>query len=346
MTFRTRYMIAVGTYADRGFTLMPVAGKSVPPIGVTGSTGRDIDTDDVSRWSNHPDPAYNNVAIRHTRTIAIDVDEGYGNKDGVAQLAKLAERNRLPALPATYSSTARGAGSGSRQYLYRVPSGEAVDAATRLKSNPCPSVEVCYRNHRFTVAFPSKHPDTGDVYHWYLPGDAGTPPSWGDVCTDENGGEVPEVSALAELPREWWTFLSTNRQMQNPHADRIAVTGEDDLLALFRPAHPEVEAAPLRRIRETVDTLSHVGHDTFFAQGLACLEHGVEGVPGAGELYQGLKSRCADYLDSVGRPADELPRMVDEIVDRVQRRLTWRECIGMTGSGEPVYRSTGLTFTR
>ncbi|RTL65866.1 MAG: bifunctional DNA primase/polymerase [Pseudonocardiaceae bacterium] len=326
----TRFSEHADTYLAAGFTPIPVKGKLPPVKGVTG-TKRSVTAEDVRWWVYADHPSYGNLAIRHEQTVAVDVDEGYGDKDGVSQLAQLVTRHRLPPLPATHSTTARGDDSPSRQYLYRVPAGVVVTAETRLRSKPCAAVELCYRNHRYTVAYPSVHPDTGDVYRWYLPADAGAPPSWGARC------EVPHVQALAELPAAWWSHLHVNTQLANPNAANIQTVSEHELLATFRPA-VGVEASELRRIREHVETLDHVGHDDFFALGLRVLELGREGVPGAGDAYLHLKQLAHSYLTAQGRPDTELPSMVATIVDRAQRNLLWRTVRGIKPDGTIVYK--------
>ena len=319
-------------YLAAGFTPIPVHHKLPPMNGVTGRK-RSVTPEDVAAWVAASDPWYGNLAIRHEQTVAVDVDEGYGDKDGVAQLSRLAARHKLPPLPATYSTTARGDRSPSRQYLYRVPEGVHVTAETRLRSKPCAAVELCYRNHRYTVCFPSVHPDTGDTYRWYFPADAGSPPSWGARSA------VPEVSDLAVLPDAWWHHLLTTSQVSNPNAAHVITVSESELLATFRAAAP-VEATELKRVREHVESLDHVGHDDFFANGLRILEFGREGVPGAADAYRNLKRLAQEYLTSQGRPDNELPNMVATIVDRVQRNFVWRKCVGINPDGTCIFSRT------
>lgn len=326
----TRYASAAPHYLDAGYTPIPVHQKLPPVSGVTG-TKRSVTPADVDQWISNPDPWYGNLAIRHEQTLAVDVDDGYGDKNGARQLADLAARHKLPPLPATYSTTARGDGSPSRQYLYRVPPGVTVTPSTRLRSKPCPAVELCYRNHRYTVCSPSVHPDTGDAYRWYLPAGDGVPPGWGDECA------LPAADRLATIPAEWWRHLYTEARHQNPRAAHVDTVPEEELLATFRPAGDHPEADVLRCERERWQQLEHVGHDDFFATGARILEYGIEGVPGAADAYLDLKDAADHYLTREGRPADELPRMVDTIVDRTQRNLVWRKCVGIRGDGTCIF---------
>lgn len=326
----TLFASAATTYLDAGYTPIPVHKKSPPVDDVTGAKGRSVTREDIDGWIREPNRWYGNVAIRHEQTLAIDVDDGYGDKNGVAQLAALATRHKLPPLPATYSTTARGDGSPSRQYLYRVPADVTVISTTRLRSKPCPAVELCYRHHRYTVCAPSVHPDTGYEYRWYLPADDGVPPGWGARC------HAPAAERLATLPAQWWRHLLVVPRHQNPQAAQVVTVPEEELLATFRPAQ-NVEANVLRIERERYEQLDHVGHDDFFATGLRILEYGLQGVPGAVDTYLDLKARASQYLDSEGRPDDELPRMVTTIIDRVQRNLVWRRCVGIRSDGTCIF---------
>lgn len=99
-----------------------------------------------------------NLALRHSGTsIAVDVDN-YHDKNGAATLKRF-ERDAGCAFPPTCYSTARD--DGSRQRFYRVPPGLA------WPSKLGPGVEVIHSGHRYSVVWPSVHPDTGAPYQWF-----------------------------------------------------------------------------------------------------------------------------------------------------------------------------------
>lgn len=282
-------------YLQGGLWPIPVMGKNTPVKGATGYEGT-VTVEKVAAWltTDMHDRAVagrgvrvDNIAIRHQGTLAIDVDEGYGDKDGVKQLAAFAEKAGLPPLPPTWSSTARGPETGSRQYVYRIPE----DA--RLKTKPCPSVELCCWHHRFTVCWPSIHPATGDVYTWYLPGEPGVPPTWGEA-TDR----VPVLSELPMLPSEW--FRAFRGSVAN--ADRtVATVGAPELLATFPQGAPDGLVRHL--IEQWSDEGQHVGHDEAKNALINAFMLGREGHPGVVELYELLVGRFTSYL-SVARPEE------------------------------------------
>lgn len=300
------YDDAAETYLMSGLFPIPIRGKSIPITGATGYEGT-VTAEKVAAWLS-PDPmvrarakrgvGIDNIAIRHQLTVAIDVDQGYGLKGGVAQLAAFAERKGLPPLPGTPSSTARGDNSGSRQYVYRIP------ADVPMKTKPCESVEVCCWHHRFTACYPSIHPTTQNVYSWYLPGPGGVPPGWGARTT-----QVPRVEAFAVLPAEWFTAF---REGVQANADRSALVVDlPDLFATFTPGEPD------GLVQYVINkwTERHIGHDEFKNAGIHCLMLGREGHPGVGVLWQLLVSRYTEYLRS-DRPV-EADREVANLIEAV-----------------------------
>lgn len=272
---------------------IPVLGKSTPIKGVTGYDGT-VTFEKVNAWLHSDAKAraragrgvgMDNIGIRHQLTMAIDVDHGYGEKNGVAQLAEFATANGLPPLPATWSSTARGDDSPSRQYIYRIP----MDA--RFKTKPCKSVELCTWHHRYTVCAPSIHPDTGSAYAWYLPGEPGVPPTWG-----ERTSRYPRADMFAALPTEWFDIMRGTE----PNADTTAVTvALPELMAMFQPGEPDALIQHL--ITKWGDPAQHVGHDEFKNATINALMLGREGRTGVFELLKVLLTRFIGYLQ-VARP--------------------------------------------
>lgn len=283
------YDDAADVYAAGSLWPIPVAGKNPPVKGATGYKGV-VTFEKIAAWT-HPDPrvrasagryaGFGNVALRHRLTVAIDVDHGYGGKDGVARLAKLAAERALPPLPGTWSSTARGDDSPSRQYLYR------LDADEPMKTKPCPSVELCNWHHRFTVCAPSIHPDTGAPYFWYLPGEPGVPPTWGERTT-----RYPRADYLPLLPAEWVEVFCVGAEA---NADTgAAVVALPALLKALPSGPPDHLIAYL--IKKWSDPARHVGHDEFKQEAVHAILLGREGHPGVRDLLRTLYGRHRGYL--------------------------------------------------
>ncbi|MFE1644925.1 bifunctional DNA primase/polymerase [Microbacterium sp. P01] len=179
-------------YLKLGWFPVPVAGKAYPEPGTTGKKGT-VTADSAkalvdSRRSR-------NVAIRHDGTIALDVDGAdHGGKRGDLTLAK--RERKLGALPATYSSTARGDDSPTRQRFFRLPEGFDGKLVSDLGSRS--DVEVIHHDHRYSVVAPSVHPDNGAEYRWYDPSGRVT-----DL--------PPHVDELPLLPRKWLEALTVAR---------------------------------------------------------------------------------------------------------------------------------------
>lgn len=277
-------------YLAGGLLPIPVRGKSTPVKGATGYDGT-VTFEKVNAWL-HPDPVVrananrgagiDNIGIRHQLTLAVDVDHGYGEKNGVEQLAAYAAEHNLPPLPATWSSTARGDNSPSRQYLYRIP------ADISFKTKPCKSVELCTWHHRYTVCAPSIHPDTGSAYTWYLPGEAGVPPTWGEP-TDR----VPRADMFAPLPAEWFEALRGNQA----NADRtVEVVAPAELVANFPAGDPDGLVNYL--ITKWSDPAEHVGHDEFKNAAIHAFLLGREGHTGVRDLLDVLWRRYIAYLNT------------------------------------------------
>jgi hypothetical protein len=279
----TPYTVQAATALARGWFSIPVKGKSHVPKGVTGSAGT-VDKDTVRKHLISREAGYDNLGIRHDGTIAIDVDV-YEEKNGVESLRKFATQHNLSPLPPTYSSTARGPQSPSRQYFYRLPEYVKLESKPRIDGHLAEDVEICQYHHRFSVIYPSVHPDTGEVYMWYLPGDEGF--SWGEV-TDE----MPDVDDLPELPEEWIIAL---QRAEDSELDYDAdVTDADSLISTFRDGEP---SPPVLKAIETART-QHPGHDATYSSLYNAFMFGREGHPGVRRLVSIIVSRHQEYLET------------------------------------------------
>jgi hypothetical protein len=168
----------------RGILPLPPHAKKPVPVGWTGREGHWPSVADIYAWAEDRHGA--NLGLRlPLHVIGIDVD-AYDDKIG-AQTLKEAE-DKWGALPPTWRSTSRDDGiSGIR--LYRIPEGLAWPGEVG------PDIEIIRWCHRYTVAWPSLHPQ-GRTYRWIDP----------DGIT--RIGDVPEVDELPDLPETWIVGLS------------------------------------------------------------------------------------------------------------------------------------------
>lgn len=168
----------------RGILPLPPHAKKPVPVGWTGREGHWPSVADIYAWTEDRHGA--NLGLRlPLHIIGIDVD-AYDDKIG-AQTLKEAE-DKWGALPPTWRSTSRDDGiSGIR--LYRIPEGLAWPGEVG------PDIEIIRWCHRYTVAWPSLHPQ-GRTYRWIDP----------DGIT--RIGDVPEVDELPDLPETWTIGLS------------------------------------------------------------------------------------------------------------------------------------------
>ena len=174
------YATAAARYLANGWAPLPLPhGKKGPvPTGWTGNDGAWPSGADVWAWTeDHPD---GNIALRLPPTVlGIDVDH-YGDKPGGLVLHKLEQQ--LGDLPPTWRSTSRDDGvSGIR--LYRIPEGR------RWPGVLGPGIETIRHAHRYTVAWPSTHPN-GGTYRWINPDNL-------------DSLDVPHVDDLPDLPAAW-----------------------------------------------------------------------------------------------------------------------------------------------
>lgn len=312
----TPYDETAEIYYMSGLWTIPVAGKCPPVAGATGYGGV-VNVEKIAAWTD-PDPKvreaagrfrhHTNGAVRHWRTLAIDVDHGYNDKDGVTHLTQFARDHDLSPLPATWSSTARGDQAQARQYFYNLPPGDQITFNTK----PCDAVELCTWHHRYSIVYPSVHPDNGWTYRWYRPDRDGVPPTWGR-CDEQ----IPRAASFAVLPQEWLkAFTGTVAD-----ADRTMDTAElDELLDTFPEGEPDIWVQ--QQIDKYNDMTTHVGHDVFKKAGLHALLLGREGHSGAGELFQLLVERLEHYVYDV-RPrsaASEVTSLVDWVTELAQQK--------------------------
>ena len=210
-----------------------------------------------------------------TGVIGIDVD-AYLKKDqikpGDVSLAELF--TQLGPLPPTWSSTARGPGL-SRIYFYRVP--EDV----RLSGILGPGIEAIQRHHRYAVAWPSTHPETGQQYRWYAPD--GTP-----------SARIPRPSELPELPAKWVAAKTVESG-----SNRAPATSADTAAAYSAITQAQGDMCPEMSYmkRKSLEMMQHAAavgearHDTMLGLSFEVCNLALEGHAGYAEMQ--------DYLQGV-----------------------------------------------
>lgn len=191
------YADAAKLYFSAGWANpIPVRGKRIPATGYTGYDGASVSYADIAAWIDGQEGAHN-IGLRMAGTIGIDVDAHDGE---IGNITLERAQATLGELPPTWSTTSRGAGD-SRILIYNLPQGasdlnrELEYAEKNFVRDFGPNVEILHRGHRYAIAWPSVHPDTGAVYQWYRP-------------NGERSGEVPKKRDLATLPAAWWQFLT------------------------------------------------------------------------------------------------------------------------------------------
>lgn len=229
------YASVAEQYTEHGWDLIPVIGKSIPPKGATGYDGTVTDAKRTA-WLSDPKKRAANSAIRHRGTIAIDVDE-HDDKHGATTLARW--ESEFGPLPVTFTSTARHERDPqSRQHIFRVQEG------TRLLTSES-NIEICQHHHRYSVVWPSVHPDTGEVYRWFAP----------------DGSQMdgpPSLEEIPWLPQAWLDGLAADNAPKR-EADRGTTTPRRSPTG--KTLEQLLENPPKRGQGRTNDWLSRVaGH--------------------------------------------------------------------------------------
>lgn len=201
------YESAHGLYRKAGWSgvlPLPAGQKTPPPRGWTGWESPDPSAADSHTWATES-PTVGGVDYRGTSQLALrmpatvvglDVDH-YGVKHGKDTMAE-AER-RWGVLPLGPHSSARGDGP-SAIWFFQVPRGAALRTLIKFPELGLGHVEVIQRHHRYAVAWPSTHPDTGQQYRWY-----GKPEA---APVGEDGIWIPNVADLPDLPAAWLEALA------------------------------------------------------------------------------------------------------------------------------------------
>lgn len=191
--------------------IIPIHRRTkVPFSGFTGRNGAQVTYAQSATAAQERKYASCNLALRlDPGFIGIDVDD-YDGKPGGRVLAAL--EAQLGALPPTWKSTARmpeDPVSGIR--LFRVPADLEFDGIAG------PGIEIVQHHHRYVMAWPSVHPKTGRVYHWYGP-------------DNERLEFPPPPEDVPVLPDVWVDHLAVSSTAERSVGDG---TGVSDFLAEF-----------------------------------------------------------------------------------------------------------------
>lgn len=249
-------------YADEyyraGFAPLPLPpGQKAPvPSGFTGWDGVTPEPEQIQRWK--ASRATSNIGLRlPDGVLGIDVDAYHGGGETLAGLEE-----RLGKLPDAPLCTSRDDGSGIR--LFRVP------PSVHWVGNIPPGVEIIQHGHRYVVAPPSMHPDTGRPYAWWWQRD-------GELFTGMGFG-IPVLDTLPWLPDNWVEYLRDARE-------RTAEDGYTGSAAEWFNSVPPGE--PCRTLDVAVETriwdLQHgdTRHDAMNAGVAEVVKLGAEGHVGA-----------------------------------------------------------------
>ena len=223
-------------YWKKGFKAFPAQDKKPLVSKATGHDG-EITVEKVLSWVQDYSYRYAHVSLRAEGWIGIDVDN-YDGKQGAKQLEELEER--LGVLPDTFTSTARGGFSKSRQYIYRVPDD------TPRKSKAAKDIEIIQRCHRNTAAYPTYHRKTGQVYRWYNPD--------GTLADD-----IPRLEDIPFLPEPWLDYLARGSGYDNGHGSHDLFQGDLTPWALWLGDGEPSEA--YQSLIVSINANDHIGHD-------------------------------------------------------------------------------------
>jgi hypothetical protein len=196
-----------------GTLLLPARRKSPPPEGYTGEGGAWPTTATLEAWAQKG----GNIGLRLPHdVVALDVDK-------VEAFATLLID--LGPLPPTW----RSVGAREPGHLYfRLPAGVSY----RDLKAPCAGTDLLRHNHRYSLVWPSEHPN-GGTYRWVGP-------------NGEDG--IPKPTQLAVLPEAWVERLRAPRPNPAPRAgdspwDMFETHEADPLLVTGNPipsgAHQE-----------------------------------------------------------------------------------------------------------
>jgi len=274
-----------------GVLPVPPRRKAPLPGGYSGYNGEYPSRDRIKHWIEkgfnakvkisetetavlHFDSVDANLALRLPNFIVgIDVD-AYDGKKGRECLAYAEQL--WGELPPTVRSTSRLDGiSGIR--LYRVPVGTLLQQVITFQhpdKGRLDGIEVCQYHHRYVMAWPSVHPDTGRRYRW----------------VDHDGmmhyTDHPLVGSIPWLPEKWVDALS-----RPPEEELTAHEDAQKVVASLTggPRSKRVDAA-LKKTTEEILSATGGRHDEALRGIGRLLRLNHEGEPGVAEAMGMLET--------------------------------------------------------
>lgn len=273
-----------------GVLPVPPRRKDPLPAGYSGYNGKYPDREKIKSWiengfnakievtknhfeTMHFDAVDANLALRLPNfIIGIDVD-AYDGKKGRECLAYAEQL--WGELPPTVRSTSRLDGiSGIR--LYRVPVGTILQTGVVLQhpeKGRLDGIDILQYFHRYCMAWPSVHPDTGRRYRW-------VDPDGMMHYTDH-----PLLGSVVNLPEKWVDALS------RPPEEEL--TAHEDAEAVVRtlttgPMSKRVNDA-LRKSTEEILSATGGRHDEALRAIGRLLRLNHEGEPGVADAMRFLQ---------------------------------------------------------
>ncbi|MEK6440118.1 bifunctional DNA primase/polymerase [Pseudonocardia sp. T1-2H] len=251
--------------------------------------------------------------------IGIDVDH-YGDKRGQDTIDEL--ERKYGQLPATVSSTSRGARQPARIYWFRVPEGDSHERnqfVTKLRD-----VEIIQSHHRFGAVYPSVSHKTGETYRWFSKTDEMLPET-----------VIPSVEDCAELTAAWVEFLRegsnsvAKRQSDLTWQQKIDVTL--DYATGGDPCNVVLDALE----RYSKEDGSH--YDRMVKTTLDLLRRGEQGHAGVRTALSKLQEMYVPYADEQGREGlGEFERQLagaGDVIFNGEPSADRNGCRGMLGCG-------------
>lgn len=241
--------------------------KEPPPAGWTGGSNPDASGADVQAWIEDGRGGQN-IALRLAAGIVVTDVDSYKGPGGRAstpeeRAAILADFAAL-GLPATVTSTSRGADSPDRHHVFRY---DPADMAGRVFKNPCTGVDILHHGWRYMMAAPSLHPTRGTAVRWYA----------------IDGTEIDGVPTLADLPM--LTREQVHALSKPGMTSEKAQLGDDESLSWLGMARDGAMCAPVRgALVSATDELVLPGarrHDTTNAAALTLVRYAGQGHRGA-----------------------------------------------------------------
>ncbi|WOC12405.1 bifunctional DNA primase/polymerase [Gordonia sp. MP11Mi] len=269
----TGYGAAAPAYWKSGWRSilpLPRGRKFPPPSGYTGDGAAVPSYADITAWGeDHPT---GNVALgMPDDVICVDVDD-YPGKRGGETLDKA--ESAWGALPPTVRSTSRDDGVSGILY-FRVSPGRRWKS--QLDVGGTSDVEIIQRSHRYSVVWPSIHPNGGQ-YRWL----------------DDDGNEVgiPRVEDLPMLPDRWVKELTA---ASVPSTAGVSVDVAETLRSVPDGDMDQVVAV---RLDQAMTDLRGGGsrHDTAMRHVLALLRFAEQGHPG---VRSALTALCEVFVEAV-----------------------------------------------